>query len=320
MIFFILILLSATPLWAAPEACSTVDLSSTPGAGFADIPRWSQGQSHLCYAFAASALIDHYRLTQGDKDRAHWTSPLLLSLKTIEHYQGLGSTLAGGKVEHAFSTAKQFGSCGSHLLSDKLGSVSTDQLLKTLSQYHQDAQEAPLNRKKIAAKVRHFLRLSKIKNAFLPEIPEIEKNLELNKSQFIIHTLTGFCEDVKKLDDLPRAQLLFQPKASSQDIQERLQNLLSSQIPVGINYCANVVTDPAHTGHWDGKRWLCEENKNHSAIVIGRKWMEGKCQYLIRDSGCEGYRPQAPERCHQGQYWLEAAALAQNLHGIFWLQ
>ena len=40
----------------------------------------------MCYAFSVATLIDQYRFSHGDKDFQHITSPLLLTLKTIENF------------------------------------------------------------------------------------------------------------------------------------------------------------------------------------------------------------------------------------------
>jgi hypothetical protein len=285
-----------------------------------NIPRWSQGHTNLCYAYSAASLIDYYRLTKGDKDQTHITSPLLLSLKTIENYQDVGSTFSGGKIEHAFATAKMYGSCGIQAISDQMGSSSTDLILTSLSQFYQDTRKSPEQVSDIAKKIRQFFQDSKIKIEKLPELSEIERSLSLSESQFKINLLMKYCGDVKKLEALPDPKFLFQPDVSADEVSQQLQNILSLGTPVGINFCANVVTDPQHQGRMSAdNKWICKDSKNHSAIVVGRKYMDGKCSYLVRDTGCDGYS-EDPSRCDRGQYWLDTTLLTQNLHGIFWLE
>lgn len=313
MFFLISFLFSHSLLWAAPNSCSPIDLTNVK------IPRWSQGHTNLCYSYSAASLIDYYRLTKGDKDQTHVTSPLLLSLKTIENYQDLGSRFSGGKIEHAFQTAKSFGTCGIQKVSDHLGSASTDLILETLSQYYEEFRESPENIGLIAEKLKVFLQRSRIKNEELPEIAEVERNLLLGESMFKINTLMKYCGDAKNLNYLPTPKLLFQPDISPEEVNQQLQTNLSLNIAVGINYCANIVTEPLHQGKMKGDKWLCDENKNHSAIVVGRKTINGKCNYLVRDSGCEGYSKN-PKKCKRGEYWLEENQLVKNLHGIYWLE
>jgi hypothetical protein len=317
MVFFLTFFLSLATASAAPEACSTVELSQQID-GFGAIPRWSQGRTHLCYAYSAASLIDTYRFNHGDKDLSHITSPLLLAVKTIENYRASGSTFSGGKIEHAFATARQFGTCNAKIITDRLGPHSTDVLIESLARQYRDALRTPDEKFQNAEKVLRFLQNSGVKAEDLPDENEIEKNFALNQDEFVSHTLLSFCHDTKKLDYLPAPKVLFQPQASSDAIEDRMQNLLSGHTPVGINFCSNVVTDPHHQGKLVGNKWVCHENLNHSAVVAGRKLINGQCHFLVQDTGCDGYS-RVPGACRQNQYWIEVRQLLANTHGIFWL-
>lgn len=317
MPFLLAIIMLFSAATAFASTCSEIDLSQSIETSVS-VPQWSQGSTHLCYAFSAATLIDQYRFSHGDKDFQHQTSPLLLALKTIENFREAGSSFSGGKVEHAFSAARLFGSCSAKMISDRLGPYNIDYLLKTLQKFHFEFERRKENKIIVVEKIYKFLKSSGAKAADIPSSSEIEKNLSLDKEEFITRTLLGFCGENKNLDYLPTVKLLFQPRVTADQILERVHHLLSTQTPLGINFCSNVVTDPFYQGQLQGKRWYCKDNLNHSAVVVGRKIQGGKCQFLIQDTGCKGYKN--PSLCRQGQYWLTADQLLNNTHGIFWLE
>ncbi len=304
---FVAVFLFFSTASAVTSSCSEVNLSQN--LGIAEIPRWSQGSTKLCYAFSAATLIDNYRFTHGDKDFQHITSPLLLAFKTISTFQERGSSVKGGKIEHAFAAARQFGSCSAKIISDKLGSYTIDTLLNELGSLHKDSD---------SERIFKFLKNSGAKISDLPTISDIEKNILLSKDEFIARTLLGFCTERKNLDYLPALKLLFQPHVTSVQILERIQNLLTSQIPLGVNFCSNVVTDRNYKGSMHGTQWYCRGQLNHSALIVGRKMHRGQCQFKIQDSGCKGYTKN-PGVCQKEQYWLTVDQLINNTHGIYWL-
>lgn len=312
------LLLSLSLANAAPEACSTVDLTG-PNEALSSVPSWSQGHSNLCYAYSASTLIDAYRFQKGDKDTKHFTSPLLLAARTIAKYSTIGSTLAGGKVEHAFASARNFGSCDIKFVSDKLGPYETDRILNFLTDNYQESQKSDSKHDEIAEELVQFLKSAGIRPESLPSVSEVEKNYTLKRDEFVAETLLKFCGDTKVLNAMPSPTLLFRPRATPEELLEKLQGLLSEKIPVGINFCANVVTDPNHKGYLQNGEWVCKKRMNHSAIIAGRKIRDGQCQFLVQDSGCEGYG-KSPSGCISGRYWVPADRMLANTHGLFWLE
>lgn len=299
---------------SGPESvsdCSEVNLSTLR-------PRWSQGTTHMCYAFSVATLIDQYRFSHGDKDFEHTTSPLLLAMRTVENFNALGSTFSGGKVEHAISTARQFGSCSAKIISDKLGPYSLDTLLKNLQIFYQRSFQMKDTKTRAAKKIYQFLKNAGLKTEDLPSADEIEEDLILSQDEFITKILLTFCTDNKMLDNLPALKLLFQPQVGPAQILDRMNNLLLAKTPFGINFCSNVVTDSSYQGSFNGDQWYCKDQLNHSAVVVGRKRRNGQCQFLIQDTGCTGYAKKG-FACQDNQYWLDASQLLTNTHGIFWL-
>lgn len=318
MIYILSFLLALSSAWAADDVCASIELDQDP-QGLQQIPAWSQGASNLCFAYTAAQMIDAYRFRHGDKNAAFLTSPLMLALKTVEKYKSRGSHYQGGRVEHAFSTAREVGTCNAKNIPDKLGRYSVDVLVKTLGQFHSKSQQTQGSKLQVAEEVFKFLHSSGVKNDQLPGSGEIEKYIQLEKEEFIAKTLSHTCKDSRKIEDLPLQKTLFQPRRKLEVISERLHSLLNARTPVGINFCSNAVTDPSHKGYWDGQNWVCIGKKNHSALVAGRKMIQGQCHFLVRDSACRTYPNLPTKECEDGQYWISSEKLLANLEGIYWL-
>lgn len=64
-------------------------------------------------------------------------------------------------------------------------------------------------------------------------------------------------------------------------------------------------------------------HRYHAVGIIGRKMINGKCNYLIRDSygpGCRNdYHPEYRKRCRNGETWVEEDALIPNVATVSYI-
>lgn len=83
--------------------------------------------------------------------------------------------------------------------------------------------------------------------------------------------------------------------------------------PVGISFCANVLTRKNYRGYASyGK--LKKDCLHHAVVVIGKRFGRQGCEYLIRNSWGYGYPGYAWETS-EGDIWVAESALAPNLTG-----
>ncbi len=55
----------------------------------------------------------------------------------------------------------------------------------------------------------------------------------------------------------------------------------------------------------------------HASTIVGRRWVDGKCEYLIRDSfgtDCSIYR--TPEKCEAGHVWVPEDFIHRNVYEV----
>ncbi|RLA64368.1 MAG: hypothetical protein DRQ88_04025 [Epsilonproteobacteria bacterium] len=91
--------------------------------------------------------------------------------------------------------------------------------------------------------------------------------------------------------------------------------------PVGIGYCANVITNKNY--RYKPKDYRCER---HASVILGKRKRNGKCEFFLRNTWgntCD----KIPWECSsnpkypQGHgYWVDGEALARNLQELVYLR
>lgn len=304
---------------ALADSCSDVDLNTDPTA-LGLVPRWEQGDTQLCYAFATAQLVDAYRIKKGDLHAAQIiTSPLLLASQTIQSFHNKGSTYRGGKIEHAFKTVREKGICNARYVSDKWGKSNSPKILKLLNRCYFRGEKT--DKKSVAEECLGQLAEEEIPRDLLPSLLEFTSYLSQPKEDFISSVLSSGCKEKHEMKALPAPTRYFRPQVDTMELVEKVHSLLGNKIPIGVNFCAEAVTDKNHIGHRDNtkKEWICEKGLRHSAIIAGRKNINGKCNFLIRDTSCESLNKTGPH-CTNGEYWIEDTHLVKNTEGLIWLE
>jgi hypothetical protein len=304
---------------AQTETCSEIDLNKDP-ASLGLVPRWEQGDTQLCYAFTTAQLVDAYRIKKGDLHANQFTSPLVLASQTIQKYHDKGTTYGGGKIEHAFKTAREKGSCNAKYISDRWGKSNAKKIISLLSRcYKKGVKEE--NKLAVAEQCVQDLLDQEVTRDYLPTTGEFVKHFEESREDFMSAVLSSPCKEMNSLSEIPAPTRYFRPRADTMDMVEKVHGLLADKTPVGVNFCAEAVSDKAHVGHRDEdkKEWICAKGLRHSAIIAGRKMINGKCNFLIRDTGCESLN-KSGKYCENGEYWIEDKHLVANSEGLIWLQ
>jgi hypothetical protein len=309
----------ATFAHAQTNSCGEIDLDKDPTA-LGLIPKWDQGDTHLCYAFTTAQLVDAYRIKKGDVIGNQFTSPLVLASDTIRKYKDKGTNFSGGRIEHAFSTAREIGSCNSKYISDRWGKYSAPKIINLLNKCYRDGEKEDKNL--VAEQCIKDLMDEDVTRDVLPTTGEFVKYLESSREEFISDVLSSGCKERHAIANLPAPTRFFRPRADTDTLVDKVHTLLQSKTPVGVNFCAEVVSNKDHVGHRDEekKEWICQKGLRHSAIIAGRKMIDGKCNFLIRDTGCEALNKDNQKLCNNGEYYVEDTRLIANTEGLIWLE
>ncbi|WP_374076269.1 hypothetical protein [Bdellovibrio bacteriovorus] len=66
-----------------------------------------------------------------------------------------------------------------------------------------------------------------------------------------------------------------------------------------------------------------DKHADHSSIIAARKMIQGKCQYLIRNtwgSDCSTYYPKFRSRCEKGNVWITKEELKESLYSVTYMK
>jgi len=334
--------------------CAPMRLDQTPGA-FSQIPIHNQESSDLCYAYTASQLVDAWRFSHGDTRTGHHTSAVVAGVYhaldveervggRIRATAGGASLVSGGNIYQLIDTLRSKGSC-SH---EHIQAISA----RANSLYvPADGFPDPYQRFMTAIQSSHLSH----------EYDQLIANFQLSDSRFCPHYIgpglnPKFIPGILSfLRELSGAEVAVQETCRSQTIDlstiPRMNGITNQQArantargftgaytdavntrlsrpnpqPVSVSYCVDFL------GNKDFRKYSpdgtprdgCEIGR-HLSVIIGRREVAGRCQFLLRNSfgpDCTDRRYDSRWRdsCQQGQFWIDAEAMAQNADEFGWL-
>lgn len=285
------------------EDCPEVNLYHED-LGLEHIPYFDQGETYLCYGYAATVLVDSKRYTQGPLEGV--SSPFILAASAVDYSQRLSrrSNFWGGLIDHALLAAANDGVC--ETLHGGLPGLGPEQTLAKLRAFLQLSRQGD-DGNAVAQKLSSFL-LEHIHHSLTQE--QLVYLLGQREEVFLGQLLTSLCERTPVALPTPQSQdRSFGPGIPP--IGQRISQLLEQHHPVAVEFCAEVVLDPQFSSGWSG---VCA--RHYAVVLAQRKDEHQQCQVLVRDSQCSVY----DGRCHKpGHYWISKRALMSNTFRITWL-
>ncbi|RZA09475.1 MAG: hypothetical protein EOP11_01550 [Proteobacteria bacterium] len=341
------LLAAAIPLHAAHAACSEVRLDQADGS-MARIPVLHQDGTETCYAYAAAQMADALRhrktrefAARGEISPAileqqlrHITSPLVAAVNSA--YSSGAESVNQGLLADSLKSIFAEGSCSHERIGDEFGAYDSKGFLAQLKGYF-DGMRARRPGTPIA---RPPSPLDCCTDSRDPGAPLSRRNLE---KYLAANTFVGFLK--QSFDAACKNRWITvpsgttntfygvrerSPSARMRRFSEALYSIRKpSDMPVGINFCADVLFDRTKVGvDSTGQAMTSSPSpltppacvSHHSALVVGRRpGPGGTCQFLIRNSfgdSNNGYDWEA----RRGQVWVDEAALVPNLTGTVVLE
>jgi hypothetical protein len=101
--------------------------------------------------------------------------------------------------------------------------------------------------------------------------------------------------------------------------------------PISIGYCSRILKKIGYQGMLSDGNGCKETSRdgNHASVIVGRAMRNGKCHFLVRNSwgsgcgsyperprtsrGCQSGFPCDPGACENGEVWIEARSLLENV-------
>lgn len=261
--------------------CKDLRLDLPPGS-MSTIPVYDQDSLGLCYAFAASQLVDAYRFSHGDGKRSLLTSPVVAAAQSgaAEWFR---DDLDGGIVGNVVESIRKGGICDRDVVLRQWGGddikpylidlrkffdahrayakehTSVVQSLRNLLSNEHENADIARNRVFKAQEIQCYLKRSvPIEKAQLPSIGLIGELLNQNDPiMFLSQIFKKTCEGHSTAVTVPEVTNVFLSApfvknriSESNDITKIIQARLSrsNPQPIAISYCAAVLTDQTYKG------------------------------------------------------------------------
>lgn len=306
---FLVLFISIFSSYAFASDCKEVNLVTQKDSPFKKIPVYDQDGAGLCYAYAASQIVD-YHLIKNGKNRS--THPLWIALKYSESEWFKGD-ITGGRGNDAIKALLKAGSCHHTQVSSglaewaKKANLKEAELIgfleKVIPKINTQYQGAVFNRSAMRAPLPTEAEvketITNAINGFKPycsATADLEKlmpellNIGIMSSRRVIGSLVlNECKKITKLS-VPN------PVRKSPDTDEEYVKILQTQIakgaPTTISYCANVLKNPNYDGitnrFWDSRNTV-KDCGNHESIIVGKKVIDNQCHFLLRNSWGTGF-------------------------------
>jgi len=304
---FLLLILSSH---AFGNDCKEVNLVTKKGSPFNKIPVYDQDGAGLCYAYAASQIVDYHLIQKGSKSRS--IHPLWVSLKYSDS-EWFKSDLTGGRGNDAIKALLKSGNCHQAQVTNGLSEWAKKAKLKEAeligflekvipkinSQYRGAAFtrspfKAPLPTeaevKDTIKKVIHDFKPYCSATADLEKLMPELLNIGIMSSERVVGSLVlNECKKITKLN-IPNP-IREEPK-KDEDYARILKARLNKNAPVTISYCAKVLYDPKYDGLSDSfwsSRNTASECGRHESLIVGKKMVNNQCHFLLRNSWGAGF-------------------------------
>ncbi len=284
----------------ADAGCQEIDLNASPQSPLRMIPMYDQGETGLCYAYAAAQMIDFVRLKSGDM-RSGYTHPTYAAwvYKYKSDAPAKEDELGMGSVYSVINTMRSQGSCAYgevdarlSVLTKPAGHMSSTELVAFLDQVKSESDESTF-RRNLRQIVSEPLCLEERKL-----IQELRRyNLYGVAAPSVLEPLFRNCRRVEV--NVP--PVVFQKNTNDQGISSALNKNLELGLPATISYCAGILSNSRSRDTvriLNGSARLPSSRcERHASLVTAQASFGGQCHYLIRNAYGNQYRDSAVSRC-----------------------
>ncbi len=274
---------------------------------------------NLCYAVAATQLLDASRLSQAKPTEL--TSPWWVAVNYSVQYKGRGAKadLEFGETDKALESAKQFGLCRQSDLFD-------DHKTEDIIQFHTDLKRVYSGddrESKLETLLQNFRYLKDPKKLAEVSIKVLKEKTFLS---FLKVLFSEKCEGKVYQEpqfEVDRQDLDLNPITLEQK-QDLIRHTLTSKQPLEASICSQALRNPAYRGILQSGKFA-RDCMRHSVLVLGSREQAGQCQYLVRDTyGANSCQRQlhgnawyhSSFECQGGQVWVPEKVLFDNTWGV----
>jgi hypothetical protein len=327
-----------------------VDLRRTNAAVFNQLPISNQGNYGVCYAHAASTIIDFHRLSKSQGQAIRLTDPLAAAIISTSAMAEM--SIDGGNVCDVVDGQKQFGfGCSAsgvtsnqvRDLGNNFQRVLVEQVFmpyivkqskfepvsglwidptERKKQDHKLSKNQKQYLDKLSEAVKTFERMIMFRGIPRDRFQSNSKLAEFFQKVYINNTWASFEGDLAFMVirqqclatkyKMPVLSCTEHDKGSS-DLLGVLDDGLKKRIPLGATICANFLTNKKYMGANRGST-VNRDCNQHAVVIIGKRERSGSCEYLIRNSWGSSQQYDWPTSA--GDVWVNQFSLLANMSKV----
>jgi hypothetical protein len=308
------------------DSCTPVDLRTGP-KGFLLTEPNDQGSIGWCYAYAASDLISFKLGKQVSAAYLSFAANRAYREKSQKENEGFFRRLfyrksdsdtsirEGGYIDDVVSIFNKQGACSESKLSSKETVYGFNGVIwRTLGELH-NTDKTKFSTYRLAERCKSMqteYELLKKVFAGLDQETFAKIFFELSDQDAEIYfdeIAKAYCGK-NNLIFADGPLILINVSSSSQVRMTTIDSQLTNGNPLGISYYTKKFVDRTTDGY-------------HASVVIGRRWKDGACQYLIRNSwgqSCSTYRPETTD-CEEksGSFWVKGSDLESAVRNVTYI-
>lgn len=329
-------------------SCPEVDLNKDKNSPFNKIPMYDQDGSNLCYAYAASEMVDYYRIKKGDTSY-DLTNPVYAGWATYYKNKTIkdSSLDDGGRANDVIAALREEGVCSDKEVKQKLSQLTSSgasepEILGFLEVVYKNygGMFADKNWVKTYGEVSQRMSMDCDRQENLKATLEKKGLFSVAPTVVLSKTFTGCKSNPVKIPELEMFTV-----GSDGDMGKAMDKALKGGMPAEVNLCSGFFDDPNSRGLRGGiagmapRSWITNIKKDcgsHAVVVSGRMNINGSCNYLVRNSYGAFWKPDGATACacktRSGEYkqlctdpnevaeyvgcWFDSKNLLPNVGGV----
>lgn len=304
-LFILFFLFTLTSAWAQNN-CAPLNLITQKDSPFNKIPVFDQDGLGICYSYTASQLIDYQLMKKGNQERI--VHPLWGALKFAESTNQ--ESISSGTTYYAIKAIQNAGNCNYKSFDDAIG-VWTKKTNATESEImglieklapklsHLNAKTPPeVIDEFITAAIEEHSPYCSTNISWNQLMPELRSLSTLSSRKLLSNLVLPVCNKTSRISITnPRFNLPTQDEHWIPTMDSKLDEL---NAPIAISYCARGLYDESYDGvnrkTSTTPLGVKPDCSNHESIIAGKKQINGKCHFLLRNSWGSGFHTSNKDR------------------------
>lgn len=336
---------SINVVWANCEPMNLVTEENSP---FQKIPVFDQDGLNICYAYAASQLLDYELIKKGNKERS--VHPIWAALKYAERTERSGINM--GVAIDTIKAVQKYGNCPIQTINSSLSEWTLkanateievmgliEKLVTVLPTIPSEDIDATI--KRVITKHAYSCAGNPTFDQLIPELRALSS---MSSRTVLSNLVLTNCQSNAQNISTSSPHIIFHK--TDEEVSPTLDKVLDdNKSPIALSYCSRALYESSYIGLTRTNKSPYADLKSdcspHDSLIVGKKKIEGQCHYLLRNTWGSGFHHSNKDRkclcknrrtgefiddCEEGLHnngenvvegcWVSEEVFAKNSFGI----